>query len=280
MRRSPAKSQGWTRPLATAAIVLLPACGISTEQYDARVAELRKAEEKAKGCDDLIKAEEVKVSDSKADLEEMRTLVREMQKERKELGITSAADVARLKQAQADAGRPRAAAPIPQAPTVERQRLAQSFKAEMDAGLISFDDRGGVLRVVLPEEALFTPTTAKVTSNGKKVLDAIVREIKAMPPRGIMVSSFTDKTDKSKADKDMALTLDRAWHVGDYMGSQGVDKSLVGAAGYGELEPIVDNANDALRIKNRRVEITFLAPVPVAGAPRPAGKGGADDPGL
>lgn len=126
-----------------------------------------------------------------------------------------------------------------------------------------------------------------MTTNGKKVLDAIVREIKAMPPRGIMVSSFTDKTDKSKPDKDMALTLDRAWHVGDYMGSQGVDKALIGAAGYGELEPIVDNANDALRIKNRRVEVTFLAPVPVAapaapaGSKPPASKGsGADDPGL
>ena len=253
------------------------------EQYDARVAELRQAEEKTKGCDDRVKAEDVKVADAKADLEEMRTLVREMQKERKELGITSAADIARLKQAQADAGRPRPApTATAQAPTVERQRLSQSFKAEMDAGLLSFDDRGGVLRLVLPEEALFTPTTAKVTGNGKKVLDAIVREIKSMPPRGIMISSFTDKTDKSKADKDMALTLDRAWHVGDYLGGQGVDKSLVGAAGYGELEPIVDNANDALRIKNRRVEITFLAPVPATGTARPTSKGGggADDPGL
>ena len=267
--------------MVAAALVLLPACGITTEQYDARVAELRKAEEKVKGCDDAIRAETQQVSDAKADLEEMRTLVREMQKERKELGIHSAADVARFKHTLAEAGRPRAAAPvIPQTPTVERQRMAQSFKAEMDAGLISLDDRGGVLRLVLPEEALFSPTAAKVTSNGKKVLDAIIREIKAMPPRGIMVSAFTDKTEKSKADKDMALTLDRAWHVGDYMGSQGVDKSLVGAAGYGEMEPIVDNANDALRIKNRRVEITFLAPVPSAAASKPSSKGGADDPGL
>ena len=165
---------------------------------------------------------------------------------------------------------PAAAPPAPAAAiAADKQRFAQALRSEIEAGTITFDERGGTLRLVLPEEALFTPTTAKVTPVGKKALDALVRELKAMPPRGVMVSAFTDKTARSSADKDMALTLDRAWHVGDYMGSQGIDKSLIGAAGYGELEPLFDNADQAVRARNRRVEITFLAPAPPSAAAAP-----------
>lgn len=136
--------------------------------------------------------------------------------------------------------------------------LAEKLQAEMGGGGMAIERRDGEPRLVFTEAALFTPTTAKVTAPGRKLLDAVARELKALPPRGVMVSAFTDRAPSASPDKDMALSLDRAWHVGDYLGSQGVDKALIGAAGYGELEPVADNSDAAARGKNRRVEITFL----------------------
>jgi chemotaxis protein MotB len=283
------------------AVATLPACGIPTEQYDARTAELRQATERLRTCDDSIRQEQQKASDAQAGLEEMRAQVRDLTRERRDLGITSAADAQAVRAALADASRGRQAAAERKS---DRERLSSGLKAELDGGVIWLDERGGQLRLVLPEEALFGPTNAQLGPNSKKVLDAIVAQLQALPPRGVMVSAYLDKTDRSNPDKDTALTLDRAWRVSDYLGKHGIDKSLLAAAGYGELEPIADNQNEAVRQRNRRVEVALLSlsapaaapaaprlasPAPASGgrsAPaatrgsRPTPTGFADDPGL
>jgi len=61
---------------------------------------------------------------------------------------------------------------------------------------------------------------------------------------------------KGKPDYNQALSERRAQIVYDYLTSHGVDASrLEGPIGQGENDPIGDNATDAGRAQNRRVEL-------------------------
>jgi outer membrane protein OmpA-like peptidoglycan-associated protein len=56
------------------------------------------------------------------------------------------------------------------------------------------------------------------------------------------------------AESNLALSQKRADAVATYLATQGVAKERVSAKGYGETKPIGDNATDAGRAANRRVE--------------------------
>ena len=66
-------------------------------------------------------------------------------------------------------------------------------------------------------------------------------------------------TDTSGGDAvNDPLSLDRAQSVRDYLVGRGVSATQIRTVGRGAREPIADNATEAGRARNRRVEI-FLA---------------------
>ena len=73
----------------------------------------------------------------------------------------------------------------------------------------------------------------------------------------VEVQGHTDNTGKAEANQE--LSEKRANAVRDYLIAQGVDFQRLTAVGYGQDQPIADNATKAGRAKNRRVEfkITF-----------------------
>src|SRR2546421_261299 len=149
--------------MAAAALSFLAACGVPTEEYDARTAELRKAEDKAGRCDSQIKQEETKISELQSGLDEMKGQVRDLQK-----GQLSDADKASFQRLQRDAARARDEATERKA---ERESLTRSLKEELEGGMVWLDERKGISRVVIPEEVLFSPTGSATSEAGKKVLD-------------------------------------------------------------------------------------------------------------
>jgi len=56
---------------------------------------------------------------------------------------------------------------------------------------------------------------------------------------------------------NQALSERRALSVSNYLASQGVAPGRLNSYGYGETHPIADNATDAGRAANRRVEIVI-----------------------
>lgn len=73
-------------------------------------------------------------------------------------------------------------------------------------------------------------------------------------------------TDSQGSDAfNMELSQDRADTVRTAMAGAGIDTALMAARGYGETRPVADNATDAGREANRRIEFRLLSPFPVAG---------------
>ena len=67
----------------------------------------------------------------------------------------------------------------------------------------------------------------------------------------------TQAEQQAKID-DLQGQLDRARTVANYLGSQGVSSARIRSQGFGETMPVADNATDAGRQRNRRVEIKIV----------------------
>jgi OOP family OmpA-OmpF porin len=85
------------------------------------------------------------------------------------------------------------------------------------------------------------------------VLDQIVDIMNEYNAYIISIEGHTDNT--GKADKNLALSKDRAKAVHDYLASKGIQESRMEYEGYGQEKPIADNKTAAGRAKNRRVEL-------------------------
>src|SRR5438128_2406690 len=119
------RAMNTTRTLiATVSISLLPACGVPLEEYDARTAELRKAETKANPCDTQIKDEQAKITELQSGLDEMKGQVRDLQGR-----ALSEADRASFQRLTADAARARQEAGERK---IERETLTRNLKDELE----------------------------------------------------------------------------------------------------------------------------------------------------
>ena len=100
----------------------------------------------------------------------------------------------------------------------------------------------------------FDKTTLKKESFPE--LNKVVEFLKVNPNIEIEIAGHTDN--KGTDDYNVNLSQGRSQSVVDYIVSQGIDSSRLGAHGYGEGKPIETNDTDAGRAVNRRVEFTVL----------------------
>ena len=101
------------------------------------------------------------------------------------------------------------------------------------------------------EGITFETDSAKLTSSSRPVLDKVAAAMSKYPRLKVEVQGHTDG---SGADAyNMNLSQQRADAVRDYLISQGVSAGQMTAKGYGETQPISDNATEAGRAQNRRV---------------------------
>jgi len=87
-------------------------------------------------------------------------------------------------------------------------------------------------------------------------LDNDVATLKAWGDVDIEVAGHTDS--KGSDAYNMTLSLQRAEAVRNFLISRGVAADRLSAKGYGESQPVADNATDEGRFKNRRVELVPL----------------------
>jgi chemotaxis protein MotB len=148
--------------------------------------------------------------------------------------------------------------------TAEKVKEALVGQGLGDKVTFRFEDRGLVLQIVT-DDVLFDLGKADLRPEGRAVLDGLAEPLRAVPNK-ISVEGHTDNRPISGFPfaSNWELSTYRATSVLRYLVEQkGLDSKRIGAAGYGEQQPLVPNDTLAHQAKNRRVEIVVLAPTQV-----------------
>jgi outer membrane protein OmpA-like peptidoglycan-associated protein len=134
----------------------------------------------------------------------------------------------------------------------------QKQKAEMEAatagtGIAVTQTADNQLKLEVPSDVSFDTGRADIKPNLAPVLDRFAQTLNANPVTTIRVIGHTDSRGSDAINNP--LSINRAASVRDYLSARGVRASRVAIDGRGSHEPIADNASDAGRARNRRVEI-------------------------
>jgi len=114
------------------------------------------------------------------------------------------------------------------------------------------------LKLNIPSDISFDVGRADIKPNLRGVLDDFAYGLKDDAAARVRIVGHTDNTGNDAINDP--LSERRAESVRNYLADRGVAPSRVETAGRGEREPIADNATEAGRAKNRRVEIYIREP--------------------
>ena len=137
------------------------------------------------------------------------------------------------------------AAPVtPAAPTVVTEAVIAGCQSTFDEALI-----GQLIR--------FTTNRAEINAESHALLDSLAAAAKSCPDTHIEIEGHTDS--QGSDDYNMMLSQKRAEAVLAYLIDKNVRADRLVAIGYGELQPVADNATASGRASNRRIEFTVKA---------------------
>jgi OOP family OmpA-OmpF porin len=95
--------------------------------------------------------------------------------------------------------------------------------------------------------------SAKLTADSTASLDEAVQILTRHSDLKVEIAGHTDSTGTD--EYNLGLSKRRAQAVVDYLIAHGANAGNITAKGYGEAEPVADNATDTGRAANRRVEL-------------------------
>ena len=102
----------------------------------------------------------------------------------------------------------------------------------------------------------FKTDSAELTEQSLSILDGVSQTLAAHPEIKVMVAGHTDSDGEDAYNKD--LSQRRAQSVVNYLSDNGVDRNNMIAKGFGEEQPVADNATSEGKAQNRRVELNRL----------------------
>ncbi|MCB0527906.1 MAG: OmpA family protein, partial [Saprospiraceae bacterium] len=97
----------------------------------------------------------------------------------------------------------------------------------------------------------FASGKATLLTKSYAILDEVVSVMNQYPEYNLSISGHTDSTGDDKMNQ--SLSERRAKTCYDYLVSKGIDAGRMSHAGFGETQPVADNATAAGRSQNRRV---------------------------
>ncbi|MEE9343820.1 MAG: OmpA family protein, partial [Gammaproteobacteria bacterium] len=137
-----------------------------------------------------------------------------------------------------------AAPATPAAPVVTSEAVIADCQSTFDAALIG-------------QHIRFTTNRAQINAESHALLDSLSAAAKSCPDTHIEIEGHTDS--QGSDDYNMMLSQKRAEAVLAYLIDKNVRADRLVAIGYGELQPVADNATASGRASNRRIEFTVKA---------------------
>lgn len=110
--------------------------------------------------------------------------------------------------------------------------------------------------VIVLEGVTFAFDSDRITADERGTLNEAVEILRRNPDLRVEIAGHTDSV--GSAEYNQGLSERRARSVVEFLVNSGVDRGRMRARGYGQAEPIADNATDAGRAQNRRVELRVL----------------------
>jgi chemotaxis protein MotB len=127
--------------------------------------------------------------------------------------------------------------------------------------------RHGRAVLQLHNEVLFDTGESEVKPAGKAALGEVAAALRGVGGKRFQVAGHTDNEPVTAATKkkfatNWELSTARAIAVVKILVADGVDASVLSAAGYGPYDPIASNATPDGQSKNRRTEIVLMPHLP------------------
>ena len=255
-----------TRALLVLGFFTAVGCGYTKEEYQLQGDKLTRAEAKLRSAD-------VRADEAVAELEVAKEQLGDLEKKVRLLGLDITPETKPTELAATIAERERAL-------TEHRARLAklgevrarvailrQKVAPLVEAG-VAIVVRDNHVLFEVSGDALFDANKDKLKPGAKDVLDALAAIMKEEPSltgrRYQVIGHVDDKASKSRAAA-LTLSLGRASAVLAFLTDEkgaALDRERFGVAGLGAEKPIVNEASDDARKRNRRIEIAL---VPAAG---------------
>lgn len=112
-------------------------------------------------------------------------------------------------------------------------------------------------KVYTLENVLFDPGKSTLNSASYEELNKLKEYMSRKKSMVVEIAGHTDNT--GNADANMKLSEQRAVAVRDYLLKNGIAPERVIAKGYGDMQPVADNATPEGRKKNRRTEARIIS---------------------
>lgn len=102
----------------------------------------------------------------------------------------------------------------------------------------------------------FDTDKANLKADAIPELDKVYDFLKRNPAYGIKIAGHTD-SDGTK-DRNQLISESRAGEVAKYLANKGIASERTLARGYGQMDPLNNNASEEEKKQNRRVEVTLV----------------------
>jgi outer membrane protein OmpA-like peptidoglycan-associated protein len=138
---------------------------------------------------------------------------------------------------------------------MEKQQVAlqQQFAASESASIRRDAD---ILAVTFKSDVLFDTGSSALKAGAHQEISRVAQVLTQYPETRIQVAGHTDSDGSEAFNQD--LSVRRAEAVRNALIQQGVAAARINAIGFGESQPIADNATAAGKQLNRRVVITII----------------------
>ncbi len=142
--------------------------------------------------------------------------------------------------------------------------LQKKLEKEIKAGKIQIKEMKDRLTMTMVDKIIFSSGSARISKEGKKVLDKVVSILKDVKDKRIQIEGHTDNVRivsklKKRFPTNWELSTARATEVLRHLQETGgIDPVLLSATGFGEYQPVAPNDTAEGKHMNRRIEIVLL----------------------
>ena len=147
-------------------------------------------------------------------------------------------------------------------------KAKKEAEAIQNAQVEEVKDANGLdaVKVTFDSGILFSTGKSTLTSSSKASLQELANVLKNNSDCDVAIQGYTDNqgwknsTAEQSAQKNQALSLDRATAVSSYLQALSVPVSQIKSVeGFGQSNPVADNSTKAGQAQNRRVEVYMYA---------------------